>query len=254
MLDQRSLFLVLVSGWLLLAAAVFVLLFFVTAPYGRYVRGGWGPTLPARAGWLLMEAPAALVFAAGFVLGADHGGATAWVFLAMWEAHYVYRAFVYPFTLHDDSRRMPSSVVGMAVVFNGVNAALNSLWMFAVSGGYASSWLRDPRFLAGLAIFLAGMTVNRRADGALRRLRADSHGGYQIPQGGLYRWVSCPNYFGEIVEWTGWALATWSLPGLSFAVWTAANLVPRARANQRWYRERFDDYPAGRKALIPGVW
>jgi 3-oxo-5-alpha-steroid 4-dehydrogenase 1 len=32
-----------------------------------------------------------------------------------------------------------------------------------------------------------------------------------------------------------------------------ANLVPRARAHHRWYRERFPDYPARRKALVPGL-
>ena len=52
-----------------------------------------------------------------------------------------------------------------------------------------------------------------------------------------------PNYLGEIVEWTGWALATWSLAGLAFAVYTAANLAPRAVANHDWYLSTFDDYP-----------
>jgi protein-S-isoprenylcysteine O-methyltransferase Ste14 len=65
--------------------------------------------------------------------------------------------------------------------------------------------------------------------------------------------VSCPNYLGEIVEWTGFALLTWSLPAVSFAAWTVANLVPRALAHHRWYRERFPDYPRRRKALIPGL-
>lgn len=243
----------LVVSWLVVAAGVFVALFFVTAPYGRHVRGGWGPMLPNRLGWLLMEAPASLVFALGFVLGAPCTDPVAWVFLGMWELHYVYRAFVYPFTLRDGGKRMPLSVVAMAVVFNGVNASLNSLWLFDLSGGYGVSWLADPRFLLGLALFLAGMTVNRRADACLRALRA-SGDGYLIPQGGLFRWVSSPNYLGEIVEWAGWALATWSLPGLAFACWTAANLVPRARANHRWYRERFPDYPPRRTALIPGIW
>ena len=39
-------------------------------------------------------------------------------------------------------------------------------------------------------------------------------------------WVSCPNYLGEI-------------------------LVPRALSHHRWYRQRFPDYPAGRRALLP---
>jgi hypothetical protein len=52
----------------------------------------------------------------------------------------------------------------------------------------------------------------------------------------------------------GWAVATWSLSGLAFATWTAANLAPRARANHRWYLETMPDYPPERKALLPGVW
>jgi protein-S-isoprenylcysteine O-methyltransferase Ste14 len=63
--------------------------------------------------------------------------------------------------------------------------------------------------------------------------------------------VSSPNYLGEIVQWTGWAIATWSLGGLAFALYTAANLAPRALDNHRWYQDHFDDYPPRRRALIP---
>ena len=77
---------------------------------------------------------------------------------------------------------------------------------------------------------------------------------YKIPNGHMFKWISCPNYFGEILEWIGWALATWSLAGLSFAFWAIANLVPRARANHKWYKENFSAYPETRKALIPKVW
>ena len=65
---------------------------------------------------------------------------------------------------------------------------------------------------------------------------------------------ACEFVKGEIVEWVGWAIATWSLPGLAFAAWTIANLAPRARAHHIWYHERFPDYPADRRALLPGLW
>ncbi|MEM6929685.1 MAG: hypothetical protein AAF602_22285 [Myxococcota bacterium] len=55
------------------------------------------------------------------------------------------------------------------------------------------------------------------------------------------------------MEWTGWALATWSLAGLGFAVYSVANLLPRALQHHRWYRATFDDYPTSRRALIPFV-
>jgi len=85
----------------------------------------------------------------------------------------------------------------------------------------------------------------------LRTLRAPGERGYKIPHGGLYRFVSAPNYFGELVEWSGFALAAWSPAALVFVVWTAANLAPRAWANHRWYRRTFADYPTGRRALVP---
>ena len=123
-------------------------------------------------------------------------------------------------------------------------------------GAYDRSWLVDPRFIAGVAIMLTGFGINQWADTVLIRLRRDGagEGGYAIPRAGLYRWVSCPNYLGEILEWIGWAIATWSWGGAAFAVYTFANLAPRAIANHRWYHETFADYPRQRRALIPGVW
>ncbi len=108
--------------------------------------------------------------------------------------------------------------------------------------------------ILGLTLFLAGFMINRWADRVLQNLRQPGEKGYKIPFGGLYRWISCPNYLGEIIEWAGWAIATWSLPGLAFAIWTFANLAPRARAHHAWYHQNFPDYPTERKALFPGIW
>ena len=243
----------LLVSWLALAAAVFVLLFFVNAPYGRYLRAGWGPTLNNKAAWMVMESAAALLFALFFILG-EARGPVSWIFLLMWQAHYIHRAFIYPFSLRGPTRRMPVFVVAMGLTFNAVNTYLNGRYLFSLSGGYADSWLRDPRFILGLLLFAAGYVANRQSDVVLGRLRQSAQNGYKIPYGGLYRWVSCPNYLGEIAIWTGWALATWSLPGLAFAVWSVANLAPRARANHAWYRQHFADYPRERKALLPRVW
>ena len=46
--------------------------------------------------------------------------------------------------------------------------------------------------------------------------------------GGMFKYVTAANYFGEILEWTGFAIACWSLPAFAFAWWTFANLAPRA--------------------------
>jgi steroid 5-alpha reductase family enzyme len=134
------------------------------------------------------------------------------------------------------------------------NAYLNARFIthFATyPPGWTAGWLTDPRFVGGVALFLVGFAINQHADEVLRKLRGPSEQGYKIPEGGLYRFVSAPNYFGELVEWSGFALAAWSPAGLAFAVWTAANLVPRAWANHRWYRRTFPEYPTARRALVP---
>lgn len=102
-------------------------------------------------------------------------------------------------------------------------------------------------------MFVTGWLINLRADARLRNLRRPGETGYRIPRGGMHEHVSSPNYLGEILEWRGWAVATWSLAGLAFACFTIANLAPCAVTNHRWYQERFPDYPKSRRALIPFV-
>ena len=243
----------LAVGGLVCAAAVFVTLFFVTAPYGRHTRKGWGPRINARVGWVVMESPSVVLFFLWFVFGHGFQGGVVWVFVALWEAHYIHRTYLFPFRMRGKGKQMPLFIPLSAIVFNLYNSYLNGRYLGAYGGQYTAAWLTDPRFLIGVALFVAGLGINLHADKVLFSLRKPGETGYKIPRGGLYRWISCPNYFGELVEWAGWAVATWSLPGLVFAVWTAANLVPRALSHHRWYHGQFEDYPAERKAVIPFV-
>jgi protein-S-isoprenylcysteine O-methyltransferase Ste14 len=236
------------------AAIAFVSLQFVSAPYGRHLREGWGPKINATLGWVVMEAPAPLVFFACWLAGEPtrRFSAAGLVFLVLWQAHYLYRSFVFPFRRRGGQREMPISIVLMAILFNLANAYLNARWLYTLGPERTATWLADPRFLAGIAIFAAGWWINQQSDRILFNLRKPGMAGdYRIPHGGMFRWVSCPNYLGEIIEWVGWALCTFSPAGLAFALATAANLVPRARSHHRWYRETFPDYPQERKAIVP---
>jgi len=253
-LNEQIIFTNLVTASFILAAAIFVLLFFFTAPYGRYTRSDWGPTIDNEKGWVIMESTAPVVFAICFLLGGNPVTAAAIAFLTMWEAHYIHRAFIYPLGLRGQAKRMPIVIMASGFIFNAMNGYLNGRYIFALSDGYANEWLSAPRFIVGMLFFTAGFIINRRADLILRNLRKSGESDYRIPYGEMFRWISCPNYLGEIVIWMGWAVATWSLPGLAFAVWTLANLAPRARAHHAWYRKQFPDYPGERKVLVPGLW
>jgi 3-oxo-5-alpha-steroid 4-dehydrogenase 1 len=246
-------FAALLWGWLAVGAVAFFVLLRIAAPYGRHARAGWGPTVPGWVGWLIMESPSPVVMALLFATGNRTANLPALVFFALWELHYVNRAFVFPLRMAAGGKRMPVVITLLAIGFNLVNALFNGAWLFSLGPVLGSGWLVDPRFLGGIALFLAGFWINLRSDAVLRALRGPGDAGYQIPRGFLFEWVSCPNYVGEIVEWCGFAAATWSPSALVFALWTAANLLPRAMANHRWYQARFPDYPAARRAVIPFV-
>lgn len=226
------------------------LLRFISAPYGRHGRPGWGPSIPSRVGWIIMETPASLAFLGIYLAGDRAGQLAPLLLLTLWQLHYFHRAFVFPFRMRLQGKTMPASVAAMAVFYNSWNAYINARWISHL-GDYPASWLGEPRFLAGAALFLCGMAINLWADTVLLRLRRPGDTAYRVPRGGLFELVACPNYLGEIIEWCGWAVATWSLSGAAFAVFTAANVGPRALTHLKWYREKFPDYPPQRKALIP---
>ena len=236
-----------------LAVVTFAALMWITAPYGRHYKGkGWGPQIPVRWGWVLMEMPAVAAFVGIYFTGQHALSLVPLIFLGVWQWHYVHRTFVYPLRLKAGDSKMPVMVAVLGACFNTLNAYINARWI-GHFGEYGAAWLTDPRFGLGVLIFAVGFALNVHSDSVLFNLRAPGETGYKIPRRGAWRWVSSPNYLGELLEWTGWAVMTWSLPGLAFALYTASNLVPRAISNHRWYKETFSDYPAERKALLPFV-
>ena len=234
-------------GWIGLAVVVFVVLTQISAPYGRHGRGGWGPAIPAAWGWFVMEVVTLLGFGLCFWF-AETKGWEAIVFLILYAGHYVYRACIYPWLSPPGATAIPVSVVAMATTFNIINSTVLGGALFVLDGAAA---VPASRLIAGLGLFLFGFVTHVRSDAILRRLRRENGPGYHIPSGFLYRWVSCPNYLGEMVQWFGFAVAIHSLAGWSFAVWTVANLLPRALRHHQWYRERFEDYPKERRAVLP---
>ena len=239
--------------WTLVALALVPAQLRTTAPYGRHSRTDWGPSISNQLGWCLMELVSPVVFGGLFLFGPNEKTAPMWIFFALWSAHYVNRSLIFPWRTHTQGKTMPLAIVGSAAAFNIVNGGLNGLYLGWLGPVYPPDWLSDSRFIAGVAIFGIGAGINIWSDNRLIGLRSGSERGYAIPRGGLFDSVSCPNLMGEIVQWSGFALMCWNLPALSFAVWTAANLVPRAISHHKWYRKTFPDYPPSRRAVIPAL-
>ena len=200
-----------------------------------------------------MELPAAIVFGGCFLASSKISTPVLWVFLGLWELHYTYRAVIFPLLRRSGSKPMPVIVVFCAIIFNVFNGYFNGRGIFTFNT-YDVEWLGNRFFRIGTIMFLAGFVMHVHSDWVLIALRKPKETGYRIPQRGLHRWISAPNYLGEMIQWIGWTLATSCLPALAFAAWTAANLVPRALAHHAWYRRNFTDYPSNRRALIPFMW
>ena len=249
-----DLFLIIMSA---LAAVVFVCLFFIDAGYGKFYTKKWGPAISNKTGWVLMESP---VFIAMLVLclwSERRDELTRLVFLIIFETHYFHRAFIFPSRISGESK-MPFSIIFMGMIFNTANAFMQGGWIFYVSpeGMYGPQWLLSPQFIAGLLLFVAGMAINIQSDNIIRNLRKPGDTRHYLPKGGMFRYVTSANYFGEFLEWVGFALLTWSWAGAVFALWTFANLCPRAARIYEKYRRDFpDEFDATRlKRIIPFIY
>ena len=54
---------------LIFAALIFVILIFVSAPYGQHIREKWGPNINNKAGWIIMELPTVVIYLILWLIG-----------------------------------------------------------------------------------------------------------------------------------------------------------------------------------------
>ena len=238
--------------WVAIGLITFVYLFYENAPYGRHIKDGWGIKIPARFGWVVMESPCVILMVVLALIVREQLEMIHKIFLCIWLAHYIHRTFIYPFVIEMTNPKMPISIALSAFFFNIINVNIQAFGVFYFTQ-YSDDWLTSPAFIIGLSVFLFGMFINIKSDYIINSMKRNKGPGYHIPDQFLYKYLSAPNYFGEIIEWLGWAILTFSISGFVFLIWVIANLFPRAIAHHKWYKDKFDNYPKGRKAIIPGI-
>ena len=237
--------------WIAIAVIIFPILLKVSQPYGRHLKGNWGPMINNRLGWFLMELPALVIFGYFLVFKANLVNALVLVPALFWGVHYIHRVLIFPLQIRTARKKIPVLIVILALMFNVVNSFLNGYWFVHFATEYRPDFLIDLRIYSGIILMLTGFVINKYHDFILIKLRPSSGNGYKIPFGGLFKYVSCPNFLGEIMSWAGFALVAYNLPALSFLIWTIINLSTRALDHHRWYLKEFPEYDKGRKALIP---
>ena len=260
---EMNTYYIVMGSMAVMAVIVFVALFFFKAGYGYLSTSNWGPKISNKTAWVLMEAPAFLFmmyYTIRFaVSGEDTGNShiALYIMAGLYLLHYFQRSFVFPLMMRGRST-MPIAIMLMGLVFNTLNAWLIGTWLYseAPAGMYDINWLWSPKFIIGTLIFIAGMTINLHSDHVIRNLRKPGDTKHYIPKKGFYRYVTSANYFGELTEWIGYAVLTWSPAGVLFAIWTFANLGPRAKSLTEKYEKEFgEEYSKlNKKHIIPFIW
>ena len=241
------------------ALIVFIALYFVKAGYGYLYNPKFGFPVPNKIAWVLMEAP---VFVAMWLLW-WFGGRTleivSMILFSIIQIHYFQRSFILPMLLRGRSM-MPVSIMLMGATFNTLNALMQGGWLFYIVPtyfpDYYADWFSKPYIYIGVAVWVFGFVTNLHSDYIIRHLRKPGDTKHYIPKGGMFRYVSSANYFGEFMEWVGYSIASWSLPGVVFAWWTFANLAPRANSLYKRYESEFGEEfsSLGRKRIIPFIY
>lgn len=242
-------------GMSALALIVFVTLYFVEAGYGMLFHKRWGWPISNKIAWMVMEVPVFIVMLLLWYKSNRQFEIVPLLIFLFFELHYLQRSFIFPFLLKGKSK-MPIGIMLMGVFFNLLNGYMQGEWIFYLSPAdmYSTEWLTTPQFIIGTILFFTGMFINLQSDYIIRHLRKPGDTGHYLPQGGMFRYVTSANYFGEIVEWIGFAVLTWSASGWVFAWWTFANLVPRANAIYKRYQTMFGAAMGKRKRVIPYIY
>merc|ERR1712232_813235 len=112
----------------------------------------------------------------------------------------------------------------------------------------------------GLLFSLVGQLGNLYHHWILANLRSgvrtstddgDTKPKYVIPIGGLFKYVTAPHYFFELIAWLGIACTTQHLNAFLTVADMLSYLAGRSVATTKWYKSKFSDYPSERKNLIP---
>ena len=253
----ESVFNGLIYAMLAMAAVVFISLYFVTAGYGQFRTKQWGCSINNKVAWVLMEIPVFLVMLAIWLASPLKWHLPQLVLFGLFELHYFQRSLVFPFLLKGQSQ-MPVAIMLMGVAFNLINGLIQGgglYWFpnpdFQEGAAYLPRW----NAILGILLFIVGMAINLHSDHVIRHLRKPGDTKHYLPEKGMYRYVTSANYLGEIMEWTGFAIAAGTLAAWVFPIWTAANLVPRAHAIYNRYKAEFgEEALAEKKRIIPFIY
>lgn len=269
--NSDTLNLTLQMGLLMIGFFTFFALFFIPAYYGRHNNRKRCLMFSDTLAWMFQESPCIYVtiyfiyvFLQQEKMSCDLFDIYKIFLLILFIIHYIHRSFIFPFKLKSktNERKMPIEISLMAFAFCIWNSIIQcrSILFFSdlktinEHNFFFFLYRNSIRIISGFFLFLLGMWLNITHDYHVlnkKKSLSEGSGGYFIPEYFLFQYVSCPNYLGEIIEWVGFALMANTFSAWLFVFFTVSNLLPRAIAHHKWYKNKFVDYPMQRKALFP---
>ena len=238
----------------ILAIIAFIVQIFKVIPYGKHDNEQGSCRVNQRIAFAVSQILTGIIFfSIAYFLQRNFDRLPNIIMYLLFLIHYINRGIVDPIANRHSQRNVRLWVPVLATITTVFYHYINA--QFIGEALYCSEYVCDPRFLLGGMLFVTGLIVNRVSDGQLICLRKGYRDNeYQIPNGFCFRCVSAPNYLGEMIEWLGWAIMTWSLSGLVWFMFVSATHIPRARHNHKWYQKEFKEYPQRRTALIPVIY
>jgi steroid 5-alpha reductase family enzyme len=163
----------------------------------------------------------------------------------------------------DEMKTQPVTFL-MAWTLQGLWVLLTAAAALAVITGGARAPL-GPIGIAGIAIWLLGFAIEAIADRQKSKFREDPDNRGKFIDTGLWAWSRHPNYFGEIVIWTGmaivalpvlhgWQYVTLVSPGFVAFLLIRVSGIPmlEQRADEKWGgQEDYERYKANTPVLVP---
>jgi protein-S-isoprenylcysteine O-methyltransferase Ste14 len=158
------------------------------------------------------------------------------------------------------SRKGPLEVALLTLAW--ISFFVPLLWVFTPVFAFADYPLRRFPFVAGIALYVAGLWIFHRSHadlGEFWSITLEVRERHRLVTDGVYRRIRHPMYLGLFLYSLGQALVVpnWVAGpsyGLAFGLLFALRLGAEEKMMRDEFPEEYDAYAARTRRLIPGIW
>ncbi|KAJ7350968.1 hypothetical protein OS493_037502 [Desmophyllum pertusum] len=221
--------------------------------YSKFAPDG---VINARFGWTMCYGIPATVYIVLWYLSGMPQSTFHLVTLITYLGHFVKRVLEALF-LHKYSKKISILPATEIAMFYSLGSVVQHYWCNLYTQGPLADKLSSNHiaFTVGIMLYITGELINLYHHVILANLRpAGTSSGYVIPQAGLFPYIVCPHYFGELIAWYGMAVAGQHL--CVYLAWLSmlCYLSGRSHQTQVWYQKKIENFPKDRRNLFPGIY